>query len=168
MTLDVAAHNDARLTRNRCRVRRTLTPLWIRVEGIPRTRLTASFTKTERQTRFRRAPSMAVDITALYCCPDFWCAGRPWCTNHARVFGETRDRSIGSVSPRACKILGEITRPLIELDYRWRTGSPDNDGGRHPRASRSAPQYERRGRAARSSCSSASVVSCSCAWPRSR
>ena len=63
---------------------------------------------------------------------------------------------------------GGITRPLIELDHRWRTGSRDNDGGRHPRACRSAPQYGRRGRAARSFCSSASVVSCSCAWRRSR
>jgi hypothetical protein len=34
---------------------------------------------------------------------------------------------------RAFKILGEITRPLIELDHRWRTESLDNDGGRHPR-----------------------------------
>src|SRR4051812_22257836 len=71
------------------------------------------------------------------------------------------------MSLRAFKILGEFTRPLIELDYRWWTGSPGSDGGRHPRASHSAPPYERRGRAARSSCSSASVVSCSCAWPRS-
>ena len=63
---------------------------------------------------------------------------------------------------------GGITRPLIELDYRWWAGSPDNNGGTHLRACRSAPQYEHRGRAARSSCSSASAVSCSCAWPRSR
>ena len=63
---------------------------------------------------------------------------------------------------------GEITRLLIELDYRCRTGSSDNDGGRHPRASRSAPPYERRGRTARSSGSSASVVSCSYVWPRFR
>jgi hypothetical protein len=39
---------------------------------------------------------------------------------------------ITSVRMRACKILGEITRPLIELDHRWRTGSPDNDGARKP------------------------------------
>src|SRR5215212_2512499 len=63
---------------------------------------------------------------------------------------------------------GGVTLPLIELDHPWRTESPDSDGGRHPRASRSAQQYERRERAARSSCASASVVSCSCAWPRSR
>src|SRR4051794_25928384 len=27
--------------------------------------------------------------------------------------------------PRACKILGEITQPVIELDHPWRTGSLD-------------------------------------------
>src|SRR3954453_13409338 len=85
------------------------------------------------------------------------------------VLARQADRMIGGPDAvlRACKILGDITRPLIELDDRWRSGSLDNDGERHPRASRSAPRYERRGRAARSSCSSASVVSCSCAWPRS-
>src|SRR5919205_3933216 len=31
------------------------------------------FAKTERQTRFRRLPSMAIDITALYCCLDDFC-----------------------------------------------------------------------------------------------
>ena len=68
---------------------------------------------------------------------------------------------------RACKILGKITRPLIERDHRWRTGSTDSDGGRRPRACRSAPRCERRERTARSFCSSASVVSCSSVWRRS-
>jgi len=31
---------------------------------------------------------------------------------------------------RACKILGDVTLLLIELDHRWRAESPDNDGGR--------------------------------------
>src|SRR3954466_12379516 len=35
--------------------------------------LTARFAKTDRQSRFRRAPSMAIDITALYCCLDDFC-----------------------------------------------------------------------------------------------
>src|SRR3954470_3090649 len=35
--------------------------------------LTASVAKTDRQSRFRRAPSMAIDITALYCCLDDFC-----------------------------------------------------------------------------------------------
>src|SRR4051794_31792368 len=49
--------------------------LWIGGEGIPNgSRVWQDrFATTEPQTRFRRAPSMAVDITALYCCLDDFC-----------------------------------------------------------------------------------------------
>jgi hypothetical protein len=47
-----------------------------------------------------------------------------------RCFG----RTVSHVARGAFKILGEITRPLIELDHRWPTESLDNDGGRHPTA----------------------------------
>ena len=83
--------------------------------------------------------------------------------------GSARSRASGPCSDgkRAFKVLGEITRPPIELDRHWWTGSLDSDGGRRPRACRSAPQCERRERTARSFCSSAFVVSCSCALQRS-
>lgn len=68
----------------------------------------------------------------------------------------------------ACKPVGFITR-LLRLSLRhWRDGSRDNACGRRPRACRPARRCERRGRAAPSSCSSASAASCSCARPRSR
>jgi hypothetical protein len=35
-------------------------------------------------------------------------------------------------------------RPLTERDHRWWAGSPGSDGGRRPRAYRSAPRYVRR------------------------
>ena len=70
---------------------------------------------------------------------------------------------------RACKPVGVITRLLLVVPgRRSRAGSRDSDGGRRPRACRSARPCARRGRAAPSLCSSASAASCSCVWPRSR
>jgi hypothetical protein len=65
--------------------------------------------------------------------------------------GAASGRSRSPLLKRAFKILGEIMRPLIELDLCWPTESLDNDGVRHPRARHSAPRCERRERTARSS-----------------
>src|SRR4051794_19822203 len=56
---------------------------------------------------------------------------------------------------------------LLPCGHHSRAGSPDSVDGKRPRVCRSARPCARRGRAARSLCSSASAVPCSCAWPRS-
>ena len=68
----------------------------------------------------------------------------------------------------ACKAVGFITRLLRLRLRRLRGGSRGSDDGKHLRAYRSAPLFARRGRAGPSPCTSASVASCSYAWPRSR
>src|SRR5215210_2845884 len=81
----------------------------------------------------------------------------------------------GPVTPRVAiedesrQNRGVITPPLLlPCGHHSRAGSPDSVDERRPRACRSARLCARRGRAARSLCSSASAAPCSCAWPRSR
>jgi Transposase DDE domain len=65
---------------------------------------------------------------------------------------------------RACKLLGVIRPPLRWASgRRSRAGSHDGDGGKRPRACRSARRCARRGRAAGSACSSASAAPWPCA-----
>jgi pimeloyl-ACP methyl ester carboxylesterase len=58
---------------------------------------------------------------------------------------------------------GIIRPPLAGPGHRSPAGSPHSDGGRRPRACRSARRCVRRGRAAPSACSSASAASSPCA-----
>jgi DNA replication protein DnaC len=68
---------------------------------------------------------------------------------------------------RACKLVGVIMPLLLPCGHHSRAGSPDSVAGRRFRVCRSARPCARRGRAARSLCSSAFAAPWSCAWPRS-
>src|SRR3954447_2528333 len=62
---------------------------------------------------------------------------------------------------------GVIRLLLAVPGHRSQAGSPDSVAGRRPQVCRSARLFARRGRAARSLCSSTSAAPWSCAWPRS-
>src|SRR4051812_41912498 len=60
--------------------------------------LTASLVKTDRQSRFRRAPSMAIDITALYCCLDDFCKVFEDWEAHRLIPSQTTRQRTGKLS----------------------------------------------------------------------
>src|SRR4051795_1259469 len=89
---------------------------------------------------------------------------------HALYFTICHGREAGkaAVHNESMQNRGVIRLLLAMPGHHSRAGSPDNVAGRRPRVCRSARPCARPGRAARSLCSSASAVPCSCAWPRSR
>src|SRR3954451_19109702 len=74
--------------------------LRIRVEGIPKESKVWQdrFATTEPQTRFRRTPSMAVDITALYCCLDDFCKVFAEWETHQLIPSPGRRQRFGKLS----------------------------------------------------------------------
>src|SRR4051794_6454310 len=99
----------------------------------------------QRDAAYERSPGVSEALAAID-------AGAP----AVLVVGRA---GTGKTRLGVCKLVGVIT-PLLLLPcgHHLRAGSPDSVDGKRPRACRSARLCVRRGRAARSLCSSASAA----------
>src|SRR4051812_14722011 len=103
--------------------------------------LTASVAKPDRQSRFRRAPSMAVDITALYCCLDDFCkVFEDWEAHRLLPSVQTRQRS-GKLSRSEMLFIMVLFHlsPFKHFKVFYRYGI----GQQHRACFRELPHYDR-------------------------
>src|SRR3954462_8256602 len=96
---------------------------------------------TDRQSRFRRAPSMAIDITALYCCLDDFCkAFEDWEAHRLIPSQTTRQRS-GKLS-RSEMLFIMVLFPLSPFKH-FKVFYHHGIGPQHRACFREPPHYDR-------------------------